>query len=165
MRAHSRPARSVAHTTDGPYYRLIKTNAECKCRYGVTGLWATLMFQITGDRQYVDLAWNEVETGFLKLAGRSLTGNYAREYALENVLLYDWLYPGLSSAQRYTFLAKLNEMFNVALTNPSSPAAPVRTADSDQTVGVTSVLPSCSLRSPITTRRRPSSSIVRMWEG
>lgn len=123
-------------TLGGQYFKLIKTNAECKCRYGDTGLWAALMFQITGDRRYVELAWAEVETSFLKLTGRNLSGNYAREYAAENVLLYDWLYPGLSSAQRSTFLAKLNEQFDMALTNASSPNAPVRTADSDQTVGV-----------------------------
>jgi hypothetical protein len=99
-------------------------------------LWATLMFQFTGDRAYVELAWAEVESSFLKLTGRQLSANYAREYAAENVLLYDWLYPGLSSAQRATFLAKLNELFTGALTNASSPNAPVRTADSDQTVGV-----------------------------
>ncbi len=135
MRSDYEASPASPRTLGGQYYKLIKTNAECKCRYADTGLWATLMFQITGDRQYVQLAWNEVETSFLKLTGRNLTGNYAREYALENVLLYDWLYPALSSAQRSAFLAKLNEMFTAALTNPSSPAAPVRTADSDQTVG------------------------------
>lgn len=122
-------------TLGGQYFKLIKANAECKCRYADTGVWATLMFQMTGDRQYVALAWNEIES-FLKLTGQGLSGNYAREYAAENVLLYDWLYPGLSSSQRSTFLAKLNEQFEMALTNPSNPNAPVRTADSDQTVGV-----------------------------
>jgi hypothetical protein len=123
-------------TLGGRYYKLIKDNAECKCRYADTGLWAALMFQMTGDRKYLELGWAEVETSFLKLTGRQLGGNYAREYSAENVLLYDWLYPGLSSAQRATFLAKLNEQFEVALTNTSNPNAPVRTADSDQTVGV-----------------------------
>jgi hypothetical protein len=136
MRADFEANPSAPPTLGGQYYKLIKDNAECKCRYGDTGLWAALMFQITGDRKYVDLAWAEVESSFLKLTGRQLGGNYAREYAAENVLLYDWLYPALSSAQRSTFLSKLNEQFDVALTNTSSPNAPVRTTDSDQTVGV-----------------------------
>jgi hypothetical protein len=136
MRADYDANPAAPPTLGGRYYKLIKDNAECKCRYADTGLWAALMFQMTGDRKYVELGWAEVETSFLKLTGRQLGGNYAREYSAENVLLYDWLYPGLSSAQRATFLAKLNEQFDVALTNTSNPNAPVRTADSDQTVGV-----------------------------
>ena len=46
------------------------------------------------------------------------------------------MYPALSAGQRATLLAKLNELFSVVLTNPSNPNFPVRTADSDQTVGV-----------------------------
>jgi hypothetical protein len=81
------------------------------------------MFQITGDRRYIDLAWRATEAWFLRRATNQLRGNFAREYAVELVLQYDWLYPGLSSTQRATFLSKLNEMF-VALTNSSSPNAP-----------------------------------------
>lgn len=136
MRSDFEASPLAPRTLGGQYFKLIKDNAECKCRYADTGLWATLMFQFTGDRKYVELAWAEVETSFLKLTGRALSGNYGREYAAENVLIYDWLYPGLSSAQRATFLNKLNEQFEVALTSTSSPNAPVRTADSDQTVGV-----------------------------
>jgi len=136
MRSDFEASPQAPRTLGGQYYKLIKDNAECKCRYGDTGLWATLMFQMTGDRKYVELAWAEVETSFLKLTGRQLSGNYGREYAAENVLMYDWLYPGLSSGQRATFLAKLNEQFEACLTNTSSPNAPVRTADSDQTTGV-----------------------------
>ncbi len=101
-----------------------------------TGLWATLMFQITGDRRYVDLAWRTIDTSFLRRGTNQLGGNFAREYSAELVLLYDWLYPGLSSAQRATFLSKLNDVFRVALTNASNSNAPVRMGDSDQTVGV-----------------------------
>jgi hypothetical protein len=136
MRSDYEASPNAPRTLGGQYFKLIKDNAECKCRYADTGLWATLMFQMTGDRKYVELAWAEVESSFLKLTGRSLSGNYAREYSAENVLMYDWLYPGLSSGQRTTFLNKLNEQFETALTNASSPNAPVRTADSDQTVGV-----------------------------
>jgi hypothetical protein len=94
------------------------------------------MFQITGERRYVELAWRGVDKWFLRLSGPQLRGNFAREYSAELVLLYDWLYPGLSPPQRATFLSKLNELFSVALTNIWSPDVPVRTSDSDQTVGV-----------------------------
>jgi hypothetical protein len=123
-------------TLGGQYYKLIKENAECACKYGDTGLWATLMFQITGDRRYADIAFRAIEKSFFKVTGRSLGGNFAREYSAEYVLQYDWLYPALSSAQRSTYLSKLNDMFSVATTNPSNVNAPVRTNDSDQTVGV-----------------------------
>lgn len=136
MRSDFEASPLAPQTLGGQYFKLIKDNAECKCRYADTGLWATLMFQMTGDRKYVELAWAEVETSFLKLTGRQLGGNYGREYAAENVLIYDWLYPGLSSSQRSTFLNKLNEQFETSLTNTSNPNAPVRTADSDQTTGI-----------------------------
>jgi hypothetical protein len=136
MRADFDANPSTPRTLGGQYYKLIKDNAECACRYADTGLWATLMFQITGDRRYVALAWRRVENSFIRLSGPQLRGNFAREYSAELVLLYDWLYPGLSGSQRATFLSKLNDLFGVALTNASNPDLPVRTADSDQTVGV-----------------------------
>ena len=94
------------------------------------------MFQMTGDAAYVDLAWRAIDAWFLKRSASQLGGNFAREYSAELVLQYDWLYPALSTDRRATFLAKLNEMFGVALTNKSNPSFPVRTADSDQTVGM-----------------------------
>ena len=136
MRADFEANPSTPRTLGGQYDKLMKANAECACKYADTGLWATLMFQITGDRRYVDLAWRATEAWFLRRATNQLRGNFAREYAAELVLQYDWLYPGLSNTQRATFLSKLNEMFTVALTNASNRNAPVRSADSDQTVGV-----------------------------
>ena len=136
MRADFESSPSTPRTLGGKYYKLIKDNAECKCRYADTGLWATLMFQFTGDRKYSDLAWGALEAGFLQRSRSQLGGNYAREYAAEYVLQYDWLYPALNDAQRAAFISKLNDLFDVALTNTSNPSAPVRTADSDQTIGV-----------------------------
>jgi hypothetical protein len=120
----------------GQWYGLLKRNAECGCRYGDNGIWATLMYQITGERKYVTLAWNRLSQGFLRASGRSLVGNYAREYSAEMVLLYDWLYPGLTASQRQAFLSQLNAMFvQLAAGNQYTGAMPVRTADTDQTVG------------------------------
>ena len=136
MRADFESSPGAPRTLGGQYYKLIKDNAECACRYADTGLWATLMFQITGDRRYVDLAWRAIESSFFRNSGRTLGGNFAREYSAEYVLQYDWLYPALSEAQRSTYLSKLNEMFGVAVGAASNSSAPVRTNDSDQTVGV-----------------------------
>jgi hypothetical protein len=121
----------------GQWYGLLKKNAECACKYGDNGLWATMMYQITGEAKYVKLAWTRLSQGFLRSTGKALIGNYAREYSAEMVLLYDWLYPGLTASQRQTFLAKLNEMFVLlaAGNQYTGGAMPIRTTDSDQTVG------------------------------
>ena len=94
------------------------------------------MYQITGDARYATLAWARLSQGFLRRSGRALVGNYAREYSQEMVMMYDWLFPALSPDQRQEFLAKLNEMFSLlAAGNRYSGARPIRTSDTDQTVG------------------------------
>ncbi|HEU4686770.1 MAG TPA: hypothetical protein VFS23_00340 [Vicinamibacterales bacterium] len=120
----------------GQWYDILKKNAECACKYGDNGMWATVMYQITGEAKYVTLAWARLQRGFLKASGRALVGNYAREYSHEMVVMYDWLFPGLSPNQRQEFLAKLNEMFSLlAAGNQYTKAMPIRTSDTDQTVG------------------------------
>src|SRR5262245_31625093 len=52
MRSDFEASPQAPRTLGGQYFKLIKDNAECKCRYADTGLWATLMFQMTGDRKY-----------------------------------------------------------------------------------------------------------------
>jgi len=120
----------------GQWYDILKKNAECACKYGDNGMWATLMYQITGEAKYAKLAWARLANGFLKSSGRGLIGNYAREYSGEMVVMYDWLYPGLTASQRQQFLAQLNEMFTLlAAGNQYTTTMPVRTSDTDQTVG------------------------------
>ena len=120
----------------GQWYEILKKNAECACKYGDNGTWATVMYQITGEAKYVKLAWTRLANGFLKSTGKALVGNYAREYSAEMVLMYDWLYPGLTASQRQQFLAKLNEMFTLlAAGNQHTTTMPIRTSDTDQTVG------------------------------
>jgi hypothetical protein len=121
-----------ANTLGAKWYKLIKDAAEAGNRYGDTGLWATLMFQTTGDAKYAALAWTKIQ-GFLNRT--DLNGNYGREYSAEQVMLYDWLYPGLNATQRSQWLAHLNEMFRQLTTNPSSPNMPVLGSDSDQMTG------------------------------
>lgn len=128
---------SNSPTLAATWYRMMKTNAECSCRYNDNGIWPVLMYQITGDKKYVTLAWSRLQKTFFPLAGTALGGNFAREYFAELVVFYDWLYPGLSSAQRTTFLNKLNEMMTVLVSGNQwvSPLRPIRVDDSDQTTG------------------------------
>ena len=117
------------------------------------------MFQITGDRKYSDLAWGALEAGFLQRSRSQLGGNYAREYARSWCCCTTGSIP-LSDSQRATFLGKLNDLFNVALTNlPTRPrryARPIRIRPS----GSTSAWRFSSLRPPIRTARPQTISIV-----
>ena len=86
MRADYEANPTAPPTSGGRYYAAIKQNAECKCRYADTGLWATLMFQATGDQKYAELAWRAIESWFFARSGSQLGGNFAREYSAELVL-------------------------------------------------------------------------------
>ena len=123
-------------TLGGRYYKLIKDNAECACRYADTGLWATLMFQITGDPRYVELAWRGIDTWFLRTSGRQL-GETSRASIRRSSVLHVRL--ALSAAVRLPagdISREAERNVHRRADQPSNPNAPVRTADSDQTVGV-----------------------------
>src|SRR5262245_57569793 len=60
MKADFEARPTAPSTLGGVYYGLIKKNAECACRYGDTGVWGSLMYQMTGDPRYAALAWNKV---------------------------------------------------------------------------------------------------------
>jgi hypothetical protein len=124
-------------TLGGRWYKLMKTNAECACKYSDNGIWPTLMYQATGDPKYVSLAWSRLQQSFFPLTGSALTGNFARENFAELVVFYDWLYPGLTSVQRAQFVAKLNEMETNLVTGNAytDPDHPIRVDDTDQTTG------------------------------
>ena len=105
-----------ADTLGGRWFKLVKDNAECGCRYGDTGLWATLMYQWTGERRYVDLAWTRLSSSFLKLPPAKTTGNYVREYGIEFVVLLDWLWPGLTPQQREELTTAIGKMLDAEIT-------------------------------------------------
>lgn len=121
-------------TLGGTWFKLVKDNAECGCKYGDYGIWATLMYQWTGDSRYVDLAWSRLsEYMALSLAQRG--GNAAREYAIELVIQLDWLWPGLTPERQGQLSASILDVLNAELNgNPSAPGYPM--TDSDQLVGV-----------------------------
>ena len=114
MKADYRDNPGNPATLGGKWYKVVKENAECGCRYADTGLWATLMYQWTGEQKYVDLAWTQVSQ-FMKLPLASTVGNYMREYGMENVILLDWLWPGLSANQRTQFTDAIAAMMSNSL--------------------------------------------------
>ena len=115
-------------TLGGQWYKVVKHNAECACRYGDTGLWATFMYQWTGEQRYVELAWDKL-SGFIRLPPASTDGNFIREHGMEKVVLLDWLWPGLSPQRRRELTASISGMLTHAL------KANQRLNDSDQVVG------------------------------
>ncbi len=133
MRADFLANQSNPQTLGGRWFKLVKDNAECGCRYNDTGLWATLMYQWTGETRYVDLAWTKL-SGFMALSNAETSGNYVREYGTEYVMLLDWLWPGLNQQRRDQLTASVANMLNNALTgNPNVDG--YQLGDSDQTVG------------------------------
>ncbi len=90
---------------------------------------------MTGDAKYVELAWARISASFLRVPAAQLHGNYSRESFIQYVLMYDWLYTGLTTERRTEFLDHLNLMAETVLTNKYSTAYPIRAADSDQMTG------------------------------
>ena len=122
-----------ADSLGAKWYKLVKDNAECGCRYGDTGLWATFMYQWTGERRYVTLAWAKVSE-FIAMPPSRTGGNYIRENGIEFVILLDWLWPGLTQTQRSQFQNAIGVMLERELTgNPFIQG--YRLDDSDQVVG------------------------------
>ena len=130
MKAEYRSNPANPGTLGGNWYKVVKENAECGCRYGDTGLWATLMYQWTGEAKYVDLAWAKASQ-FVKKPVATTVGNYIREYGMENVILLDWLWPGLSASQR----TQLADAIAAMMSNSLKGSQPIRLGDSDQVVG------------------------------
>src|SRR5688572_8049339 len=134
MRGDYEKDRNNPGTLAGKWFKLVKDNAECGCRYNDTGLWATLMYQWTGDRRYVDLAWQRLTKTFISLPASQTGGNYIREFGIEYVVLLDWLWPGLTTDRRAQMTGAISAMLNNALTGNRFING-YRMSDSDQVVG------------------------------
>ena len=86
---------------------------------------------MTGNTLYRDQSWAVLQ-GFFKRSEascESMGQDYTRAVAWQHVLSYDFLYPGLDSSQRTTFLNKLNFMVNCIVSRGNL------VTDTDQTVG------------------------------
>lgn len=115
-----------------PWWRLVqdtadKTGTKAE-RYGDVGLPAALLYQVTGDPRYAAKAYARVERN------EARSRNYTRETFAEHVVLYDWLYPALTPAQRAAFYGKLNDWADLCLGAGPKPWG-TRTPDSDELVG------------------------------
>lgn len=134
-------------TLGGQIYKRIKTDADSGARYMDKGQLAAWMYHVTGDAGYVAKAWTQLDAateahaggGFLNrstvCSNAGLSGNYSREHGWELVLMYDWLYPGMSAGERSEYLAQLKAMF-ACVTATGGPAGwAFRAADTDQTTG------------------------------
>ncbi len=84
------------------------------------------MYQVTGDVTYAQSAYTRM---LLECPLPVSDANFVREAFLRYVILYNWLYSGLTQAQRDDFLAHVNSFASYVL------AHDLRLDDSDQTVG------------------------------
>lgn len=125
-----REAESGADTEGARRYQFIIAKATAAPGYGATGLWPTLAYQITGDVAWAAKAWDFLVSSRGFLAATTWHPNTTREYSMEYVLLYDWLYPALTGAQRIRFRAQLDLMFAGVVARKMRMGV-----DSDQTVG------------------------------
>jgi hypothetical protein len=120
-----------------PWWKMLLSSADrtntSSQRYEDLGQWATLVYQITGNRLYADKALAVIRKEFANTSRKGL--NFMREYGAEYAVFFDWLYPAMSAADRSSFVAMLNRWADEATTNTWSPSFPIRTDDSDQTVG------------------------------
>lgn len=145
MKADYEANTSSPATLGGRLYKQYKAIADAGTSYFEYGAYATFMFQATGDTAYADKAWTALnrtgnvlsqtspggDKSMFVRTGSGLGSNFGREFSISLVMIYDWLYPGLSPANRATFLAQLNTIF----TYQSTEAVSLDRQDSDQTTG------------------------------
>jgi hypothetical protein len=93
-----------------PWWQLIQQTANAtgtnNQAYGDIGNWATLAYQITGNSTYAAKAWGVISTG--SLTSPPTSANETRAYFELYVIMYDWLYPALTAAQRQQYIGWLN---------------------------------------------------------
>lgn len=101
--------------------------------YGDRGLWCTLIYQWTGDVSAARAAWGVA--GPL-MSNPPAGANDARENFIENAIMFDWLYPALTDAERTQAMAGLRQWANYVLSiGTAQYEGGMRTGDSDALVG------------------------------
>ncbi|MBX9581577.1 MAG: hypothetical protein K2X87_14850, partial [Gemmataceae bacterium] len=122
---------------DHPWYRLAISNADktgtSAERYADIGNWATLAFQMTGDRTYADKAWAKIRP---TITAEPQNANQVRQQFMQYAQFYDWLSPALTAGQRAEYAAGLNRWAEWSLGIGTRPyVGGFRLTDSDQTIG------------------------------
>ena len=102
-------------------------------RYGDRGLWCTLLYQITGNATYARVAWNQFQP---LVTAPPPSANDVREELIENAVLFDWLYPALTPAERDYAVVGLNgwASYAMAIGTPTYVGG-IRIGDGDANVG------------------------------
>ncbi len=123
--------------------KMVKTNhywwKRIKAWAGADGIdeaqYATLAFQMTGDKKYARLAWKAAKPIIDAMRPAWEGSNGTREEYIWWVWMYDWLYPGLEQGQRKHFLTFLNTMGDLVLDRVKGTDWGTRTNDSDELIG------------------------------
>ena len=119
-----------------PLYQVLVKNCQTAVngspRYDDFGLWCTILYQVTGDLTYARTAWNQFQSAVTSAPD----ANQVREYLTEHAIIFDWLYPALSPAERETAVTGLNAWASYALAiGTPTYVGGVRTSDSDASIG------------------------------
>lgn len=123
--------------TGHPLFRLASQHCTAAARgsprYGDRGLWCGWIFQVTGDARLGRVAWQRVRGGILRGPANA---NDVRENLIENAILFDWLLPVLTTAERDSAVAGLNRWAEFALgINTRKYQGGLLLSDSDALVG------------------------------
>ena len=101
--------------------------------YGDRGLWCAIYYQMTGDVAAARAAWGQAAPSLINAPPSE---NTVREDFIENAILFDWLYPALTAAERSQAITGLNAWANYALAiGTPQYTGGIRTGDSDRVVG------------------------------
>lgn len=116
-----------------PWWQLIDGNCS-GARYGDTGLWCAIVYQVTGDT----VAGRKAVTTALNANPQEANANTRREQHIEFAMLYGALRPLLTPAEDLTWRARLDRWAEIALAiNTAQYVGGTRTNDEDQLLGVT----------------------------
>jgi hypothetical protein len=118
-----------------PWYQTVMANGMMDgqtdhgaARYASLGRWSALAYAMSGDRRFVPRSLKQLK-GDSNNFTRLISGNGLREWGIEYNLIYDWLYPGMSDAERDEFARYLRRVADSVM------AEGIRFHDSDQMVG------------------------------
>lgn len=123
--------------TGQPLYRLAGQNCAQAMRgsprYADRGLWCAWIYQVDGDPRAGRMAWRQIRGGMLNGPANA---NDVRENMIETAILFDWLVPVLSAAERDSAVAGLNRWAEYALgINTKKYQGGLLLSDSDALVG------------------------------
>jgi hypothetical protein len=119
-----------------PYWQYLKSKADASPFPGDIGDYATMAYQMTGNLIYARSAWSCIQPYATSL---TIPGNWGRNETREEfmtyVMIYDWIRPALTPAERTTFINWLNYMGDLVLNKIVGVPWGTRTSDSDETLG------------------------------